>query len=91
MNTPAITNMVLSLGAMQGGFLDSTTPRPSFPFVPLANPCHIVARKFPDTPEFVNYLRIGYVSAQVISLALYFFITLKVGRIHFTFVHLVFR
>jgi hypothetical protein len=38
-----------------------------------------VARKIPsDDPQVVTYLRIGYVSAQVIALGLYFFITMKV-------------
>lgn len=32
-----------------------------------------------EDPQVVNYLRIGYVSAQLISLAIYYFITLKVS------------
>ncbi|ODO07297.1 inorganic phosphate transporter pho88 [Cryptococcus wingfieldii CBS 7118] len=54
---PAISNLVLSLGAMQ------------------------VARKIPmEDPQVVNYLRIGYVSAQIIALGIYYFITLKIRR-----------
>ncbi|WRT65902.1 uncharacterized protein IL334_002853 [Kwoniella shivajii] len=57
MNNPAISNLVISLGAMQ------------------------VARKIPmDDPKIINYLRIGYVASQVISLAIYYFITLKIRR-----------
>ncbi|GFZ43292.1 Inorganic phosphate transport protein PHO88 [Saitozyma sp. JCM 24511] len=57
MNNPAITNLVLSLGAMQ------------------------VARRLPlEDPEFITYLRIGYVASQLIALAVYWFITLKIRR-----------
>ena len=38
-----------------------------------------------DDPQFVLYLRIGYVAAQVISLALYYFITLKVSMVFSVF------
>jgi hypothetical protein len=39
-----------------------------------------VARRLPmDDPEFINYLRIGYVAAQVIAVGIYYYITLKVG------------
>ena len=32
-----------------------------------------------EDPEFINYLRIGYVASQLIAVAVYYFITLKVG------------
>ncbi|KAK4683775.1 hypothetical protein P7C73_g6453, partial [Tremellales sp. Uapishka_1] len=57
MNNPAVTNLVLSLGAMQ------------------------LARKIPsEDPVVINYLRIGYVAAQLLSLATYFYITLKIKK-----------
>jgi len=54
---PAITNLAISLGAMQ------------------------VSRRLPmDDPQFITYLRIGYVVSQVLSLAIYYFIILKIKR-----------
>jgi hypothetical protein len=43
-----------------------------------------VARRLPlEDPEFITYLRIGYVASQLIALAVYWFITLKVSeRLH---------
>ncbi|WWD18136.1 hypothetical protein CI109_102585 [Kwoniella shandongensis] len=57
MNNPAITNLVISLGAMQ------------------------VARRIPmEDPQVLTYLRIGYIASQVISLAIYYYITLKIRK-----------
>ncbi|WVR05647.1 hypothetical protein IAU60_002669 [Kwoniella sp. DSM 27419] len=57
MNNPAITNLAISLGAMQ------------------------VARRIPmEDPVVLNYLRIGYIASQAISLAVYYYITLKIRR-----------
>ncbi|EIW72863.1 inorganic phosphate transporter pho88 [Tremella mesenterica] len=57
MNNPAITNLVISLGAMQ------------------------IARRLPlEDPEFITYLRIGYVSAQLISFGIYFYILTKIWK-----------
>ncbi|ADV21093.1 inorganic phosphate transporter pho88 [Cryptococcus gattii Ru294] len=57
MNNPAVTNLVLSLGAMQ------------------------VARRIPmDDPQVVNYLRIAYATAQLLSLAIYYYITLQIRK-----------
>lgn len=72
MNNPAVSNLILSLGAMQGtSSLNSVKNHSSH---------NAVARKIPmEDPQVVNYLRIGYVSAQLISLAIYYFITLKVS------------
>jgi hypothetical protein len=40
-----------------------------------------VARRLPlEDPDFITYLRIGYVASQLISLAIYWFITLKVSE-----------
>ncbi len=33
-----------------------------------------------EDPVFVNYLRIGYVSAQVISIAIYLYIQMRVSE-----------
>jgi hypothetical protein len=42
-----------------------------------------------DDPEFITYLRIGYVASQLASLAIYWFITLKVSeRFHRSFLRL---
>jgi len=68
-----IQNLVISLGLMQGllsfrirGHLYSTL-------------CCTVARKIPfDDPQVLNYVRIGYVSAQVIALAIYYYISTSV-------------
>ncbi|WVN85837.1 uncharacterized protein L203_100989 [Cryptococcus depauperatus CBS 7841] len=57
MNNPAVSNLLLSLGAMQ------------------------VARRIPmENPQVVNYLRIAYVSSQLIALAIYYYITLKIRK-----------
>ncbi|WVQ85296.1 hypothetical protein IAT38_007461 [Cryptococcus sp. DSM 104549] len=57
MNNPAISNLVLSLGAMQ------------------------VAKRLPmEDPTFINYLRIAYVSAQLITLAIYYYIMMKIRK-----------
>ena len=68
-----IQNLVISLGLMQG--LLSFRIRGSFIF----NTCCTVARKIPfDDPQVLNYVRIGYVSAQVIALAIYYYISTSV-------------
>jgi len=52
---PAVTNLMVSLGAMQ------------------------VARKIPfDDPQVLQYVRIGYVSAQIICLATFYFVSSKI-------------
>ncbi|KAF8604495.1 putative PHO88-involved in phosphate transport [Ceratobasidium sp. AG-I] len=52
---PQVTNLMVSLGAMQ------------------------VARKIPfDDPEVLFYVRVGYVAAQVICLATFFFVSYKI-------------
>ncbi|WVW80349.1 hypothetical protein I302_102329 [Kwoniella bestiolae CBS 10118] len=57
MNNPAVSNLVISLGAMQ------------------------LARRIPmDDPQTVDYLRIGYAASQAISLAIYYYITLKIRK-----------
>ncbi|WVQ97026.1 hypothetical protein IAU59_004136 [Kwoniella sp. CBS 9459] len=57
MNNPAITNLAISLGAMQ------------------------VARRIPmEDPTVLTYLRIGYVASQVISLLVYYYVTLKIRK-----------
>ncbi|ORY24668.1 inorganic phosphate transporter Pho88 [Naematelia encephala] len=57
MNNPAITNLVISLGAMQ------------------------VARRLPlDDPQFLTYLRVGYLSSQVLAIAIYYFITMMIRK-----------
>ncbi|CAE7162922.1 unnamed protein product [Rhizoctonia solani] len=52
---PAVTNLMVSLGAMQ------------------------VARRIPfDDPEVLQYVRFGYIAAQVICLATFFYVSYKV-------------
>jgi len=75
MNT-GVQNLVISLGAMQ------RTPLP----VPLtsyssSNPLDdVVARKIPfEDPLVLNYVRAGYVLAQVIVLAVYYYVSLVVS------------
>lgn len=56
LGNPAVSNLVLSLGAMQ------------------------VAKKIPqDTPEAVNVLRIAYVSSQLISFAVFYYVMFRVS------------
>jgi hypothetical protein len=33
-----------------------------------------------DDPQFVTYLRIGYVSAQLLALAIYYYVTIQIRR-----------
>lgn len=41
--------------------------------------CVIVARKLPlDDPDVLNYVRIGYVTAQVVILGVYYYISMTV-------------
>lgn len=47
----------------------------------LADICPTVAKRLPlQDEDFIMKLRIGYVSAQILSVAIYFFIMQKVSR-----------
>ena len=44
---------------------------------------NVVARKIPfDDPETLNYIRVGYVSAQLLVLSTYYYMSMKVRHIH---------
>jgi len=88
MNNPAVTNLVISLGAMQCMSCPFRNPRPrpppSLPPPPvsfgLPADLYQVARKLPmDDPTFITYLRIAYVATQLLSFAIYFYITMVVS------------
>lgn len=71
----ATSNLAISLLVMQGetaGALPASIPFDDF--------FSLVARKIPfEDPEVLLYARIGYVSAQLIVLAVYFVCSSKVG------------
>jgi hypothetical protein len=70
---PAIQNLVISLGVMQGPF----PPLPSH--TSQANTPKPVARKIPfDEPDVLNYVRIGYVVSQATVLAVFYYVAYKV-------------
>jgi len=54
---PAVTNLVISLGAMQLG------------------------KQLPmQDPQFIQYLRIGYVASQLLAVGIYLFITMRIRK-----------
>ncbi|GJJ08622.1 hypothetical protein Clacol_002841 [Clathrus columnatus] len=60
---PAVSNLVISLGAMQLAHIPSQT----------------VARKIPfDDPQVLTYVRIAYAVTQAITLAVYFYTAYKI-------------
>ena len=75
---PAIQNLAISLGAMQGRrslfiHVGHTSTNMSFIFLVL------VARKIPfDDPVILNYVRAGYIASQIICIAVYLYISMKV-------------
>lgn len=78
---PAVTNLVVSLGAMQGELELARSANSSCAHRVSTSTANtlLVAKRLPlDNPEFINYLRIGYVGAQLAALAVYYFITLQV-------------
>jgi hypothetical protein len=43
-----------------------------------------VARKIPfDDPQVLNYVRVGYVSAQILVLTTYYYLSMKVDLLFF--------
>jgi hypothetical protein len=79
-----IQNIVISLGAMQGVFVYCFISDTPLTFVEFVR--HItVARRIPfDDPQILNYVRVGYVTSQVIILGVYFYVSYKVGDIKFS-------
>ena len=77
-----VQNLVISLGAMQRTSLPVFLTSDSS-----ANPHDdIVARKIPfEDPLVLNYVRAGYVLAQVIVLAVYYYVSLVVSSLFRSF------
>jgi hypothetical protein len=89
------TNLAFSLGAMQGEPQLPTSAAFHFHRGPDADiyppliisfidsvPLRTVAKRLPmDDPTFINYLRIAYIAAQLISLGIYLYIQAQVGGV----------
>lgn len=68
-----VQNLIISLGAMQGQLQRFSNVSL------LLQLCFLVARKIPfDDPEVLNYVRIAYVTAQVLILGVYYYVSYTV-------------
>ena len=83
-----VQNLVISLGAMQRTPLPVLLTSDSS-----ANPHNdVVARKIPfEDPLVLNYVRAGYVLAQVIVLAVYYYVSLVVSSLFRAFLAVLLR
>ena len=83
-----VQNLVISLGAMQ------RTPLPVLLISDRSANSHndVVARKIPfEDPLVLNYVRAGYVLAQVIVLAVYYYVSLVVSSLSRAFLAVLLR